>query len=67
MWQLYQVQEQGNNRRALGYNVYRKEFNKYSLGFGSYKADTCSTCDKLREQLQADPEDRELKLRRLNT
>jgi hypothetical protein len=60
MHDLYTEEQQKNNRRALGYGRYLQEFNKFDLKFGSYKTDTCGTCDKLRGQLEADPENEQL-------
>ena len=42
---LYKEQELENRRRALGYAKYIQMFNKYDLKLGSYKTDTCKTCD----------------------
>jgi hypothetical protein len=61
MHELYKKQEVENARRVLSYGVYLKEFNKYGLKFQPYRTDTCSTCDKLREQLKVDPQNENLK------
>ena len=61
MWALYKSQEEENNRRVLGYGKYLQVFNRFNLKFGSYKTDTCNTCDKLKEQLSAEPENEDLK------
>ena len=61
MWALYKEQQDTNGTRALGYGKYLQIFNQYDLKFGAYKTDTCSTCDKLQEQMSADPDNEELK------
>ena len=61
MWTLYKNQEDENARRVLGYGKYLQTFNQYDLKFGAYKTDTCNTCDKLKQQLAADPENEDLR------
>ena len=61
MWQLYFEQEESAERTPLGYNTYRKEFNTYNFKFGKIRADTCQTCDELKLQMNANPDDEDLK------
>ena len=61
MWALYKEQEERDARRVLGYGTYLQMFNQYDLKFGAYKTDTCGTCDKLKEQMSADPDNEEFK------
>ena len=61
MHDLYQQEQVENNKRALGYGRYLQEFNKFDLKFGSYKSDTCGTCDEIQEQLKTDPGNETLK------
>ena len=58
---LYKEQELENGRRALGYAKYIQMFNKYDLKFGSYKTDTCKTCDEFKEQLRINPDNTNIK------
>ena len=67
MWQLYQVQEQGNNRRALGYNVYRKNSTSTPLVLGHTKQTHVAHATNFESSCEPTLKIENSKPRRLNT
>ena len=48
----------------LGYSRYLQEFVTTGLKFGKYSVDECATCTMLKEQMDADPDNDDLKLQK---
>ena len=63
MHSLYEEQERSRGGRVLGYARYLQEFATTGLKFGKYAVDECATCTMLKEQIDADPDNDDFKMR----
>ena len=64
MHSLYEEQEQSRGGRVLGHSRYLQDFVTTGLKFGKYSVDECATCTMLKEQIDADPANDDLKLQK---